>query len=933
MQLTFSLFTWAAALLTCLLASVTPTTISRTLEKYVAVSQIANPSKKVAFEVHPHTIFDDSLDYITNHLPEFRKDPFVNVRFKDDSTIDPSRWLHGMALDIFAPSSRLFIRQPGQHHHYAIYTGPTLWKPSVHEARLRAAGRFVAKVAQLGRILNQRLAPEIHARLLQPNAKKDPTQARLLAFTRGFHDIIPPEELCGLSLGNLAGFIHGLAFEELPEWRPIITPRGDKNQSALQSIAHFLSLAGRHLVIKLWRLVTGMEAIPLQELNAPRGIMLGFDDPEKSNILGLSADLSSHSLDIGPGVDEDYIVSVLDSDRFEEILTHVRYTCALERMPPSDRVPEVELTLGTGDIVDVLAPLITNDLHLFVKSRIIFTDQPRFGYMDNHQFFLFALPRLIRQTPGLFTELFVPSAITNEESPHQSMLEICPDVVSDERRHRDRLFIAGVILGKALSHFQAPFLLSPPLCALLHGDDVRIGGGRGGKLWDRSIAFVNGIYEVIPRKIFESIPLEFISLGLTDPTYWARQAMTSLRMRGRVFWENNNDPRTAELHWNMLLRALEGMGPTQLSLFSWQLYGSPAISLGRIMGQGSWELIEFDNSSPLNVLEVLKGLIQCPAGSMDDPQLARLALAPTMPTRLLEMAATGIMVATEPEREIHMVVAPLGQVFRSLLDAWQLLGRQECTVSNPRWGVPPPSAKRPLTSPTLFFLVFSKYSVILLILDGEIQIAEHQNALDCGFLALAEASREDFGLFRYDYQPAKGERPGLTVIEHGPRSDANDDGRQLDELYFAGALLANLVVAQHQFSELPLCERLIQLLYWGPSMQRKGASPPSAGENAFIEGFYSIVSPSAIQLIPYPEWRGLLSPEAANLCLQRGLEDSYAYFLEVGQLLLNQKSPGQSYPTWDDQVGAILSNPSSCKCRCHAPKPSLPAPLITRPLF
>lgn len=228
----------------------------------------------------------------------------------------------------------------------------------------------------------------------------------------------------------------------------------------------------------------------------------------------------------------------------------------------------------------------------------------------------------------------------------------------------------------------------------------------------------------------------------------------------------------------------------------------------------------------------------------------------------------------------------------------------------------PPSVGRPLTSPVMLGLVFSKYSVTLLILDGETQVSEHQNALDCGILALTEASREDFGLFRY-HQSAKGERPGLAVVD-ATRSDAN--GHRLDELYFAGALLANLVVAQHQFSELPLCERLIQLLYWGSDLQRgplEGLGPPSAGEGAFIEGFHSIAPASAIQLIPYPEWRDLLCPEAASLCLQRGLEDSYDYFLEVGQLLLAQnwlrKSPAHFYSTWDDQVETILSNPSRCK--------------------
>lgn len=596
-----------------------------------------------------------------------------------------------MTAYIFATPSRLFRpheaatgggSRAGQF--YSIYTGKVGRAEATQLDHLRVAGKFCGALVRAGRTLNQLFAPQIYDALLAPpgvGPNDVPTReterdtigaARLAAFVQGIRMMVPKGTLINVAQDELWRYLHGIPFEEMPEWRPAVrvlvsqSTRAEQTESILQA---YQNLPTKD-VAGLWLLASGMQNIPLKELCAPEGLVLresrslaassGFDFDQDSRIFTINR------VQFGNG--NSYMWKSVRT-RLHSIM-FAKYL--LRRRPPAIR-PKIAIPFRNGkELIDKLVPLSLENVKEFTVAELV-AESGDPGPWSEYGLFFPVLNELwgSEARQGLFT--------VTRSADGMSLLDV--DVarpVEDQEAHLRRLEFAGIMYAMA---FQRSFhhLLPqpvPPITRLFAKDP-----GEGGRFVNgalkaaRSAAFVAGLHRVVPAWAAsyllardELTPSQFIqnhgrfSVPPSSSCDSPKQCLSTIQ----------------KIH-SGLLRALSTLSQPQQQLFYLFLIGRPRLTIFDILANPPPPprvLVSTDT----RMVSISEGVITLP-GDLSLRRLDSLIHQTLMPASLIR-AMAGL--CRDEELEPRTITALAGQLLPGLHALYQSIGLEQC-----KWGALP----------------------------------------------------------------------------------------------------------------------------------------------------------------------------------------------------------------------------------------------------
>lgn len=818
----------------------------------------------------------------------------MGAEFKDDGKVDTARWIHLMTMQIFAPSFHLFSVHGEGSPLYDIYPASTFREEEEQLQYLRVAGRFVGKLIQMKLTINQQFVPNVYALLSEESSldavPQGVAKARLTAFLQGIHDIIPPEALHDFSQKDLALIMHGVPFEDLPDWKPAYELLNDAptptSQSTLKSFEEVYKTLDSHSISTIWRLISGMNRVPLCEIAEPRGFTVYVCTPPRCSLVGLSVDISKRMLGLSPVTDDRHMRSILCTRYSEQLVEYSWFKYSLRRL----RTARPELPLPPNNILDSLIPVVKDNVQSFIESRVVIAWAEGDGvpkYMADHLFFLLSLPQIVRGPYNLFVET---DGLPDLVCP---IINLSLRKVLDEDSHLCRLYTAGLVIGKAIvESVYIPFGMSDRLYRSIRLGAESIneeeGFAKGTHAFARYEAFVKGVHRVIPKWMLSSLSAALIK-GLIDPSEWSMPILVKLN-DAHLSLQSCSEGRevlveTREKFW----KALTSFSPTQIATFFWELQGRPAVAMHDFLGvKGGFQ--RFSVHPKGRSIEVSRNNVRVPAFK-DSAGLLRQLNSCLKPTKLVRAAAgrTNIGVV---EREDFVAIAQAGRIFENLLSTYGDMGGEQ---------------------------FIQKEFELVIVSEHDQTSINVQGDLNVGFLLLGEAFSAGRRLFAYDLDDYK---LGAYHIYHG---EVEDEQAHCDKLRFVGFFMAQLVIVRDLISEFPLAPRLQQLTYWGSQRGEGGqttpAPPPlSQREKAFLEGFHSIAPPEAIQVITYKEWSRFLAAEQNLLLTQRGSTNTYQHFIDLCRLLADedaatpiQEGKSPSPTTWEEYAQYVMEHPTQCK--------------------
>lgn len=493
------------------------------------IMETVDPGRFSELKVHPLTVFEDSVEFLQSFTSDIGK---LRVVFSDNGEVDLHRWLHLMATQSFHPSFGLFSKtestpeknnedvenqaQTATRPIYDIFSGKVPRPKAQQQKYLEVAGKFVAHLVRMGRVLDRSLSSEIYQEILNPGASDEHKGQRELwraAFARGFLAVIPPHIIQGATLGTLDLLIAGIPFDSLPEgWRPPLKIVPDLVQLrttpnlATASVYQELDL---QRVGQLWRMATNMTNVPVTELQAPEGFAIR---EMASNIFpGLSADPSSRTLEVCPiSFGDPSSVFWINTASFSSRLADIKYIS--EHIPDHVQRPIIEIALDPdGKVLGRLQSIIIEKgVNAFAKAKMAVIDGTENHLGDEVRFFALLRRELTSPESKLF------QMAEGDPEKYNLVLEELADEELAARLEWCRL--AGWAYGKIIRevYFAASFSLVDGLERLLRGEPQNGDASNLESSPDHHpfyAAFAAGVHEIIPPWVYMSIR-SFFSLAI-----------------------------------------------------------------------------------------------------------------------------------------------------------------------------------------------------------------------------------------------------------------------------------------------------------------------------------------------------------------------------------------------------------------------------------